>query len=318
MYFDTRNRPNRLLWSRSYNYRARALARAHGGWRKLIALAGELPDRLWELIAEPEWRDPDTSVLWEVAALAEDWAVMSNTSMLSQWTLVTAAVGDRQLVLTPKVDGNPRVRVVSPVPEHAGRTGAAPIDSALPAGSLDHDIPLRAVQGRLHLVDVAFGWQVAPGLCTEFDIDASAIGCGADGRAVGHDYYVHFNNLRSPCGGIQQLGDQLIERGMADDDLMRVSFQELDPAVHEIVFVLTIYDADSRRQSYEQIIDAYVRISGGDGADLVHYRPDDLIDGTAVVVCSMRRDRDNWVFHPIAKRFPSGLVGITREYGLPY
>ncbi|MBK1787444.1 hypothetical protein [Prauserella cavernicola] len=91
----------------------RALAREHGGRRKLNAHAAELRDLLWTLLAEPEWRDADTSVLWEVTALAEDWGTTS-ISQMKRWTaLVTAAAGDRRLVLAPENPGGSRVHMSS-------------------------------------------------------------------------------------------------------------------------------------------------------------------------------------------------------------
>ena len=163
-------------------------------------------------------------------------------------------------------------------------------------------------------LDVAFEWDLVPDSEVEIDLDASAIACDADGRVLTQSHYVFFNNLSSPCGGIRQLRDDDARPG---DDLIRVSFPDLDTAVRQILFVLTIYDADTRYLSFDQVADVRVRLIG-DGTDLLTRRPDRLLDGTAAVLCGLRRDGEGWVFHPVDEGFPSGMVGISRDHGLDY
>ncbi|MEU8636814.1 TerD family protein [Amycolatopsis sp. NPDC048633] len=167
---------------------------------------------------------------------------------------------------------------------------------------------------RLESVDVELGWRLAEGTCVEIDLDAAAIGCGAGGNALGDDYHVFFNNERSPCGGIRQARAEQ----NANEDRIRISFRELDADVRKIVFVLTIYDADTRYLSFEQVEDPYVRLTGPDGAELAGHGPDSLSEGTSAVICSLRRHKKSWLFEPAAQEFPSGLVGVSREYGLSY
>ncbi|MEV6642421.1 TerD family protein [Amycolatopsis sp. NPDC051371] len=149
---------------------------------------------------------------------------------------------------------------------------------------------------RLTSLDVEFGWQIAENLSTEIDLDAAAIGYGADGSAL-DGYHVFFDNERSPCGGIRQArADQ-----NANEDLIRISFRELDADVRKIEFVLTLYDADTRRLSFALIEDPYVRLVGPDGAERAGHGPDGLSGGTSAVLGSLRRTRRGWFFHPEAR-----------------
>jgi hypothetical protein len=112
LYLNTMDRPNRLMMSRTYNETARELARIHGGRRKLLTHVTELQDNLWQLLAEPDWRDPDPTMLWEDATLADDWESSPHSQVRRRWSLVAAAVGNSHLVLTSQATGDPHVRVV--------------------------------------------------------------------------------------------------------------------------------------------------------------------------------------------------------------
>jgi tellurium resistance protein TerD len=173
--------------------------------------------------------------------------------------------------------------------------GVFRVEPGAPAGPAPIRLP------RLESVDVEFGWQLAEGPFVEVDLDAAAIGYGADGSALGDDYHVFFNNVRSPCGGIRQAR----EDQDANEDLIRISFRELDADVRKIEFVVTIYDAATRGLSFAQIVDPYVRLIGAGGTELAGHGPDGLSGGSSAVWGSLRRDRRGWLFHP-----------ETHEYGV--
>ncbi|XVV05341.1 hypothetical protein ACQPW3_08095 [Actinosynnema sp. CA-248983] len=96
LYLDTRRRPKRLPWSRSRTDRNIA----------------ELQDRLWQLLAEPDWRGADPRALWEYAVLAEDWETSPGWAERSRWSLVATAVEGHALILDRDHAGEPRIRLV--------------------------------------------------------------------------------------------------------------------------------------------------------------------------------------------------------------
>ncbi|MDI5975468.1 hypothetical protein [Amycolatopsis magusensis] len=94
LYDDAKRRPNRLPWS----MRNRDLT--------------TLQNRLWELLAEPDWRGADPQALWEYAALATDWETSPSWAMRSRWSLMATAVAQHGLILDRDHAGQPRIRVV--------------------------------------------------------------------------------------------------------------------------------------------------------------------------------------------------------------
>ncbi len=49
-------------------------------------------------------------------------------------------------------------------------------------------------------VVVGLGWDARTTDGQPFDLDASAIACGADGKVLSNSHFVFFNNLKSPDG----------------------------------------------------------------------------------------------------------------------
>ncbi|MBN9619832.1 MAG: TerD family protein, partial [Actinobacteria bacterium] len=52
-------------------------------------------------------------------------------------------------------------------------------------------------------VVVGLGWDARTTTGDEFDLDASAILLGADGRVPSNQHFVFFNNTRSPDGAVE-------------------------------------------------------------------------------------------------------------------
>src|SRR5262245_55863005 len=55
---------------------------------------------------------------------------------------------------------------------------------------------------------VGLGWDARSTTGAPFDLDASALLCGK-GRVLGDDYFVFYNNLKSPEGSVEHTGDNL-------------------------------------------------------------------------------------------------------------
>src|SRR5215207_3939092 len=75
----------------------------------------------------------------------------------------------------------------------------------------------------LSAVNVGLGWDVRTTTGADFDLDASALLCGADGRVLSDQHFVFYNNLVSPDGSVQHTGDNLTGQGEGDDEMIRVN-----------------------------------------------------------------------------------------------
>jgi tellurium resistance protein TerD len=170
----------------------------------------------------------------------------------------------------------------------------------------------------LTAVAVGLGWDIRSTTGTDFDLDASAIGAGADKKVVSDQHFIFFNNLRSPDGSIEHTGDNTTGEGEGDDEVINVDLSAVPPNIESVVFPVSIYDADSRSQSFGQIRNAYIRVTDrSNGNELARYDlSEDASTETAMVFGELYRNGAEWKFRAIGQGYASGLAGIARDYGV--
>ena len=121
-------------------------------------------------------------------------------------------------------------------------------------------------------VIVGLGWDVRSTTGADYDLDASAILLNESGRVISDQHFVFFNNLTSPDGTVEHTGDNLTGEGEGDDEVIKVNLAGMSPDVDKVVFPVSIYDADSRRQSFGQVANAYIRVVNADNdAELTRF-----------------------------------------------
>lgn len=165
---------------------------------------------------------------------------------------------------------------------------------------------------------VGLGWDVRTTDGTDFDLDASALVCGADGRVLSDAHFVFYNNRRSPDGCVEHIGDNRTGEGAGDDELITVALTSLPSEVAKIVFVTSIYDADTRRQNFGQVSNAYIRVvNQADQSEIARYDlTEDASLETAMNFGELYRHGSEWKFRAIGQGYASGLVGIARDFGV--
>jgi len=170
----------------------------------------------------------------------------------------------------------------------------------------------------LTAVAVGLGWDIRSTTGADFDLDASAIAAGADKKVISDQHFIFFNNLRSPDGSIEHTGDNTTGEGEGDDEVINVDLSAVPPNIESVVFPVSIYDADSRSQSFGQVRNAYIRVTDrSNGTELARYDlSEDASTETAMVFGELYRNGAEWKFRAIGQGYASGLAGIARDYGV--
>ena len=170
----------------------------------------------------------------------------------------------------------------------------------------------------LTAVVVGLGWDVRTTTGTEFDLDASAIVVGADGKVVSDKHFIFFNNLTSPDGTVEHTGDNLTGEGEGDDEQVKVNLASLPAEVDKVVFPVSIYDADARSQSFGQVRNAFIRVvNQAGGAELARYDlTEDASTETAMVFGELYRHGAEWKFRAVGQGFNGGLGPLAQSYGV--
>ncbi|GAA0922076.1 TerD family protein [Streptomyces thermoalcalitolerans] len=170
----------------------------------------------------------------------------------------------------------------------------------------------------LTAVTVGLGWDVRTTTGTDFDLDASAIAVNAQGKVLSDAYFVFFNNKQTPDNSIVHTGDNRTGAGEGDDEAINVNLTALPPEVDKVVFPVSIYDAENRRQNFGQVRNAYIRIiNQAGGTEIARYDlSEDAATETAMIFGELYRHGAEWKFRAVGQGYASGLAGIAQDFGV--
>jgi tellurium resistance protein TerD len=180
------------------------------------------------------------------------------------------------------------------------------------------NVSLSKAAPNLIAVQIGLGWEARATTGAAFDLDASALLC-SNGRVLGDEYFVFYNNLKSPDGSVEHMGDELVGgTGAEDDEVVKVNLSQVPPQVDKIVFPVSIYEAEARGQNFGQVRNAYIRVlNQADGAELARYDlSEDASNETAMIFGELYRYNGEWKFRAVGQGYASGLRGIALDFGV--
>ena len=170
----------------------------------------------------------------------------------------------------------------------------------------------------LTAVIIGLGWDVRTTTGTDFDLDASALLLNNSGKVGNDQHFIFFNNLKSPDGSVEHTGDNITGEGEGDDEQIKVNLATVPPEIEKIVFPVSIYDAETRQQSFGQVRNAFIRVVNQAGeAEIARYDlSEDASTETAMIFGELYRHSGEWKFRAIGQGYASGLRGIAQDFGV--
>jgi tellurium resistance protein TerD len=180
------------------------------------------------------------------------------------------------------------------------------------------NVSLTKIAPSLTKVAVGLGWDVRTTTGADFDLDASALVCGPDGKVLDDRHFVFYNNLTSPDGSVEHTGDNLTGEGEGDDEVVNVNVAAVPAGVDKVVFAVSIYEGGTRGQSFGQVVNAFIRVvDATTGTELARYDlTEDASTETAMIFGELYRHNGEWKFRAIGQGYASGLAGIAKDYGV--
>lgn len=164
---------------------------------------------------------------------------------------------------------------------------------------------------------IGLGWDTnASSTGTAFDLDASVFILGENGKLLSDSHFVFYNNLKAPNDSVVHTGDNLTGDGDGDDEQIIVDLSKIEPAAASICVVVTIHDAESRRQNFGQIRNSFIRIvDNGSNSEMVKYELDeDFSIETAVEFGRMYKRNNEWKFEAVGSGMKGGLQDYLDKY----
>ena len=164
---------------------------------------------------------------------------------------------------------------------------------------------------------IGLGWDTnSSSTGSAFDLDASVFILGENGKLVSDSHLIFYNNLKSPDEAVIHAGDNLTGAGDGDDEQVVVDLSKIAANVNEICFVVTIHQAEARRQNFGQVRNSFIRIvDGSNNTELVKYELDeDFSIETAVEFGRLYKRNNEWKFEAVGIGMKGGLQDYLNKY----
>lgn len=166
---------------------------------------------------------------------------------------------------------------------------------------------------KLKKIMIGLGWEPST---DALDLDASVFMLGGNLKLPNDNYFIFYNNLKSPDGSTQHTGDNRTGYGDDDDEMVLVNLDLVNPDITQLIVAVSIHEAQTRRHTFGLLSDAYMRLYDVDTKrevarfDLDASYPND----TVVTFGKLERSNNEWKFHAVGDGSTKGLQGLVDIY----
>ena len=164
---------------------------------------------------------------------------------------------------------------------------------------------------------IGLGWDTnSSSTGVDFDLDASVFILGENKKILSDQHFVFYNNLKAPDGSVEHTGDNLTGDGDGDDEQVKVDLSKIDSNASEICIVVTIHDAENRKQNFGQVRNSFVRIfDPNTNLDILNYElEEDFSIETAVEFGRIYKKNGEWKFEAVGIGMKGGLQDFLAKY----
>ena len=167
----------------------------------------------------------------------------------------------------------------------------------------------------LEKVILGAGWDVAS-IGQDFDVDIAAFLLNANGKVgqIPQDV-IFFNNKFGD--GIYLEGDNRTGAGEGDDERIQIDLSKIRSDIQKIVFIVTIHNAQEKRQTFGMVNNSYVRVLDAKNNEKEICRFNLKENGstvTSVVFAELYKDGYEWYFKAIGDGKIADLNGMLGLY----
>ncbi|MRT40486.1 chemical-damaging agent resistance protein C [Enterobacteriaceae bacterium RIT702] len=170
----------------------------------------------------------------------------------------------------------------------------------------------------MNVAMAGLGWDARVTDGQDFDLDASVFMVGDDGKVLSDASFIFFNNKQSACGSVEHQGDNRTGAGDGDDEQVKITLSKIPADVKKLVFAVTIYDAEARKQNFGMVSNSFMRIFNNDnGAEIARFDlSEDASTQTAMVFGELYRNGAEWKFKAVGQGFAGGLSALASQHGV--
>ncbi|BAW80465.1 stress response terD-like protein [Candidatus Nitrosoglobus terrae] len=167
-------------------------------------------------------------------------------------------------------------------------------------------------------ITFGLGWDSRSTDGADFDLDASALILGESNKVLSDNHFIFYNNTTDPSGTVTHTGDNRTGQGEGDDESIVVNLFKMPAEAKKVVFVVTIHEAESRKQNFGQVSNAFIRaINNADHKEITRYDlSEDASIETAMIFGELYRHGEEWKFKAVGQGYAGGLAGVAKDFGV--
>ncbi|MBF0165337.1 MAG: TerD family protein [Magnetococcales bacterium] len=165
---------------------------------------------------------------------------------------------------------------------------------------------------------VGLGWDARSTDGQPFDLDGVVFILGANGKVRSDSDFVFYNNAQGAGGAVQHQGDNRTGAGEGDDERILMNLDGIPADVDKVVIAATIHEAESRRQNFGQVNNAYMRVINAEGgAEIARYDlSEDASTEAAMIFGEIYKRNGEWKFRAVGQGYAGGLGPLARSFGV--
>jgi tellurium resistance protein TerD len=157
-----------------------------------------------------------------------------------------------------------------------------------------------------------------------FQIDFMALMLDDQGKLVSDKHFIFYNNMKSPDGSVEHLGNLLI--GSNDAEQIVVDPVKTDKLVKRIIFFVYIQDADKKNLTFDKVNKLQIKFTNLEtNIEIAEYQPekDSYYPNSFLIALSELINVDNeWEIAALGDSYRVNLTEfielLTTDYGYDY
>ena len=180
------------------------------------------------------------------------------------------------------------------------------------------NVSLSKEEPGIEQVTVGLGWDARATDGQDFDLDASCFMLGANGKVRSDSDFIFYNNLKSADGSVEHTGDNRTGAGEGDDETINVDLLKVPTDVSKLAVAVTIHEADTRKQNFGMVSNAYIRVlNQKTGKEVARYDlSEDASTNTAMIFGELYRHNNEWKFKAVGQGYDGGLGPLAKNFGV--
>ncbi|MDB9931346.1 TerD family protein [Flavobacteriales bacterium] len=177
-------------------------------------------------------------------------------------------------------------------------------------------INLTKAEPGLSKLHIGLGWDAEDANGNAIDCDVSVFMINENNKIPGDGYFIFYNNLTSSDGSTVHQGDNTTGEGDGDDEEVKINLSSVDGSIIQMIFVVTIHDAEKNGQDFSMVENAFIRVSN-DSSDeeLCRYELTSAFSGSdSVEIGRVYRMGSEWEFEALGDGYSGGLQALLGVY----